>query len=110
MSHSLSTQATAPRLSLPGLQVFVLVVEQRSFSTAAKTLGLSTAAVSKRLRRLEEELGVALVRRTRPVLPTAEGLRALQPARCLLTDAEALTGLGSSSAQAASTPDHSALG
>ena len=41
---------------LTSMAVFAQVVEAGSFSAAARTLGLSKSAVSKQVRRLEEEL------------------------------------------------------
>lgn len=49
---------------LSAMEVFVRVVEDESFSAAAQRLGLSRAAVSKRVRQLEDHLGVALLNRT----------------------------------------------
>jgi DNA-binding transcriptional LysR family regulator len=53
---------------------FARVVEAASFSAAARQLGLSRAAVSKRILQLEADLGVRLLNRTtRRVLPTEIG-------------------------------------
>jgi len=49
---------------LDGMATFVAVAETKGFRAAAQRLGLSHSAVSQGLRRLEERLGVALVRRT----------------------------------------------
>jgi DNA-binding transcriptional LysR family regulator len=49
---------------LDGMATFVAVAETKGFRAAAQRLGLSHSAVSQALRRLEERLGVALVRRT----------------------------------------------
>lgn len=46
------------------IPLFVAVVENGSFSTAAKRLGISRSAVSKRISQLEEKLGVQLLYRT----------------------------------------------
>lgn len=57
-----------------GIVAFVQVAEQRSFRRAAEQLGLSAAALSKAVAKLEDELGVRLFdRTTRRVEPTAEG-------------------------------------
>jgi DNA-binding transcriptional LysR family regulator len=50
--------------SVDDLLVFVQVVENASFSKAAKQLGRSKAAVSKQVSRLENRLGVRLLNRT----------------------------------------------
>lgn len=46
------------------LQSFVAVVESGSFSKAAEQLGASTAAISRRVSGLEQQLGLQLLRRT----------------------------------------------
>lgn len=49
---------------LDGMATFVAVAEAKGFRAAAERLGVTHSAVSQSLRRLEERLGVALVRRT----------------------------------------------
>jgi DNA-binding transcriptional LysR family regulator len=49
---------------LPQLQVFLSVARLRSFSGAARELGVSTSAVSQSVRQLEEQLRVVLLTRT----------------------------------------------
>ncbi len=57
-----------------GVVPFVHVAEARSFRRAAERLGVTTAAVSKAVAKLEGELGVALLARTsRSVSLTPEG-------------------------------------
>jgi DNA-binding transcriptional LysR family regulator len=59
---------------LQNLQIFVLAAESGNFSTAAKRLGITPAAVSKSVGRLEQELGVRLFNRTtRQFSLTADG-------------------------------------
>lgn len=61
---------------LNSLAVFALVAEERSFRAAADRAGVTRSAVSQTIRRLEETLGVALVRRTtRSVSLTEAGER-----------------------------------
>jgi DNA-binding transcriptional LysR family regulator len=73
-------------MNLSHLQVFVAIVEHRSFSLAALKLGLSQAAVSRSVAALEEELGVSLLARGRfGAYPTAIGERVLQHAHTILT-------------------------
>lgn len=56
------------------LTVFVQVVENGSFSRAAKQLSMANSAVSRVVKRLEEKLGVNLINRTtRQVRLTEEG-------------------------------------
>src|SRR5215218_840009 len=66
------------------LTAFLTVAEERSFTRAAKQLGVSTSALSHAIRGLEERLGVRLLARTtRSVAPTEAGeqlLARLQPA------------------------------
>ena len=69
---------------LSALSMFLTVAEERSFTKAAKRLGVTPSAVSHGMRDLEEELGVRLLSRTtRSVAPTVPGehlLKRLQPA------------------------------
>ena len=59
---------------LADLRTFCAIVDLRSLTAAARALGESKATVSRRLARLERELGTVLVRRsTRVVVPTEEG-------------------------------------
>lgn len=66
---------------------FVAVVEQKSFTKAAKQLGLSPPRVSELVRQLEERLGVRLVERTtRSVAATAAGERLIERLRPALEE------------------------
>lgn len=49
---------------LPGMAVFVRVVEAGSFSAAARQLGTTASAVSRQVARLEQELSLRLLERT----------------------------------------------
>ncbi|EHK56758.1 LysR family transcriptional regulator [Allomesorhizobium alhagi] len=61
---------------LNALAVFALVAEEQSFRAAADRLGVTRSAVSQTMRRLEETLGIALIRRTtRSVSLTEAGER-----------------------------------
>jgi DNA-binding transcriptional LysR family regulator len=75
------------------LSAFMAVAEERSFTKAARRVGVSQSALSHAIRRLEEEIGVRLLARTtRSVAPTEAGdelLRALRPA---LSDVRAALG------------------
>lgn len=58
------------------MPVFLEVAERRSFSGAARALGLSVSAVSQAVTRLEDEVGTSLlVRTTRSVNVTEAGAR-----------------------------------
>lgn len=57
-----------------GIVPFVYAAQERSFRRAAERLGITPAAVSKAIHRLEDELGVQLLNRTtRRVEPSPEG-------------------------------------
>jgi DNA-binding transcriptional LysR family regulator len=69
---------------------FVAVVEHKSFTKAAKQLGLSPPRVSEMVRNLEERLGVRLVERTtRSVAATAAGERLIERLRPVLDEYQA---------------------
>lgn len=60
--------------ALRRMAVFATVVEQRSMSAAARSLAMSTSAVSQQVRRLERDNGVTLLHRsTRKLTLTAAG-------------------------------------
>ncbi len=73
------------------LEVFVTVVEEQGFSAAAKRLNSTPAAVSRRVKALEQRLGVRLLQRTtRKVQLTDYGERYFREVSTLLTDLRAL--------------------
>ena len=57
---------------LGDLDIFARIVAARSMSAAGRDLGLSPAVISKRMRRLEERLGVRLLQRTTRQLALTE--------------------------------------
>jgi DNA-binding transcriptional LysR family regulator len=70
---------------LPHLSTFVRAAEQGSFTAAASALGITQAAVSQRIARLEEELRVSLFdRRARAIVLTEAGQRLYELARQIL--------------------------
>ncbi|MBP2299356.1 LysR family transcriptional regulator [Azospirillum picis] len=81
---------------LNALAVFLTVAEERSFRAAADRIGVTRSAVSQTIRRLEETVGVALVRRTtRSVGLTEEGERLFNDAAPALAEmGAALSSLG----------------
>ena len=73
----------------PDLSFFQEIAKQGSLSAAARELGVTPASVSKRLVKIEESLGVPLVRRTtRRLSLTDEGELLLANARRILTELE----------------------
>jgi DNA-binding transcriptional LysR family regulator len=87
---------------LPQLQVFLAVARLRSFSGAARELGVSRAATSQAVRQLEEQLRVVLLTRTtRSVSLTDAGRRLVESAGPAL--GQALAALTEVSAQPGET-------
>ncbi len=87
---------------LPQLQVFLAVARLRSFSGAARELGVSTPAISQSVRQLEELLRVTLLTRTtRSVALTDAGRRLVESAGPAL--GQALAALHEVSAPAGET-------
>lgn len=71
------------------MQVFLRVVEERSFSEAARRMRMTPSTVSKLISRMEARLGARLLdRSTRQVLPTVEGQRYYDRSRVLLAELE----------------------
>src|SRR3712207_9165575 len=67
------------RENLNDLLAFLVVARERSFTRAAKQLGVSQAALSQTIRGLEARLGLRLLTRTtRSVAPTEAGERLLR--------------------------------
>jgi len=76
-----------PSSDLNILAAFLAIAEERSFTKAAKRLGVSPSAMSHAIRGLEETLGVRLLSRTtRSVAPTEAGEQLLVRLRPALTD------------------------
>jgi DNA-binding transcriptional LysR family regulator len=74
------------------ISLFIRVLDTGSISAAARSLDMSTAVASARLKRLERGLGVRLLHRTtRRLRPTAEGMALAGQGRSLVEDLEALT-------------------
>src|SRR5438309_1200490 len=75
------------RDELSVLSAFLAVAEERSFTRAAKRLGVSTSALSHAMRGLEERFGVHLLARTtRSVAPTHAGEQLIARLRPALGD------------------------
>ncbi|MBB5360009.1 DNA-binding transcriptional LysR family regulator [Rhodanobacter sp. ANJX3] len=84
-------------LDVDAVQAFVLVADLGSFTLAAHAIGTSQAAVSVKVKRLEDRLGFRLLDRTpRKVQLSAQGLGFLNPARNFIAAHElAIGGLSS---------------
>src|SRR5687767_8864070 len=75
------------RDELSVLSAFLAVAEERSFTRAAKRLGVSQSALSHAIRGLEEQIGVRLLARTtRSVAPTDAGEQLIASLRPALGD------------------------
>lgn len=87
------------------LDAFVASADETSFSAAARRLGLTPAAVSKSVARLEAGLGVRLFQRsTRSLRLTAEGERLYRQVRMPWAEiGDALTGLRQGAGKPAGT-------
>ncbi|SFR15492.1 LysR family transcriptional regulator [Poseidonocella sedimentorum] len=73
------------RVDYLGLEAFVAIAEHGSFQRAAEALNLSQAALSHRLRKIEDDLGAALlIRSSREVSLSPSGHALLPDARRLL--------------------------
>ena len=71
------------------LAAFLAIAEERSFTKAAKRLGVSPSAMSHAIRGLEDDIGVRLLSRTtRSVAPTKAGEQLLARLRPALTDVQ----------------------
>jgi len=74
------------------ITLFLRVLDQGSISAAARSLDLSVAVASQRLKRLERDIGVRLIHRTtRRLHATPEGAALAEQGRALVEDLEALT-------------------
>src|SRR5215468_2604219 len=77
------------RIDFLGLQAFLSIAERGSFQRAAAHLNLSQTAISHRMRKLEEDLGIKLfARTTREVTLTRAGIDFLPKARRTIDELE----------------------
>lgn len=91
--------------TLSNLESFVRSAEARSFSEAARRLGLTPAAVSRNVAKLEQNLGVRLFQRsTRRLTLTEDGERFLRAVSGSLEDLQAaIADVSTQAGQAAGT-------
>lgn len=74
-------------MDLRGIEIFLAICEHGSFTAAAQSLGLTQAAVSQHIIKLERELGVGLIdRAVRPQKLTAAGQHLQRRSRVPLDD------------------------
>src|SRR5215831_5300345 len=77
------------RIDFLGLQAFLSIAERGSFQRAAAHLNLSQTAISHRMRKLEDELGIKLfARTTREVTLTRAGIEFLPKAQKAIAELE----------------------
>jgi DNA-binding transcriptional LysR family regulator len=81
-------------LDLGAVRTFLAVVDDGQFTEAADRLGMTQQAVSKRVAKLESDLGVALIHRSRGgARPTEDGAAFLTHARALVSLADQATAM-----------------
>ena len=75
--------------TLNGMALFVSAVESKSFSQAARLLGITPSAVSKQISKLEDQLGVVLLKRsTRSLSLTDIGALYFERAKRIMEEVE----------------------
>ncbi|MFM6832534.1 MAG: LysR substrate-binding domain-containing protein [Novosphingobium sp.] len=89
-----------------GIAAFVVIAETRNFSRAADRLGVAQSVVSKRLKRLEDQLGTQLIDRTirSRVQVTRTGESYLPEARATLAQLHKVERIGRNLARGLSGP------
>ncbi|MGJ4844307.1 LysR family transcriptional regulator ArgP [Leifsonia sp. Le1] len=86
------------------LRTLAAVIDHGTFDRAAAALHITPSAVSQRMRALESQTGRVLVRRSKPIEPTAAGRILLTLARQVaLLESEAVDALGADEAGAGET-------
>ena len=76
-------------MTLQDLRYVVTLAETRNFARAAEACHVSQPTLSTQVKKLEEELGVALFERTnKRVMPTPAGVELIAQARVVLEEAE----------------------
>ena len=78
-------------MTLQDLRYVVTLAETRNFARAAEACHVSQPTLSTQIKKLEEELGLALFERTnKRVMPTSAGVELIAQARIVLEEAEKL--------------------
>ncbi len=81
-------------MELDQLRTLIAAVDGGSFEAAARALSVTPSAVSQRIKALEQQVGVVLLQRSKPVQPTETGLAIARLARQVdLLEREALAAL-----------------
>jgi len=87
----MNTTQVDPPLELRALRMFLAVVEHKSMTAAARSLGLTQSAVSQAVARLETDLQMALIdRQSRPLQTTSAGAALAARAASVLADIDAM--------------------
>lgn len=80
-------------MSLDQLRAVVVIAEEGALVRAARRLHISQPPLTRKLRALEDELGVALFERAaRGMTPTPAGTQLLEDARAILTAVDRIAG------------------
>jgi LysR family transcriptional activator of dmlA len=80
-------EASVSSYSISDLEIFLELAARESFSSAARSLGVTTSAISKRIAVLEARVGLRLVQRTtRKISLTPEGNLVLHHARTIVNE------------------------
>lgn len=99
--HTVAGSATLSQADLNDVSVFVRVIESGSFTAAARQLGVPKSSTSRRVRQLEDTLGVQLLQRsTRHLRLTDAGREYFERV------SSALAGLHEAQAAVADLQDH----
>ena len=81
-------------MELDQLRTLLAAIDTGSFEGAARSLSVTPSAVSQRIKALEQQVGVVLLQRSKPVRPTETGLAITRLARQVdLLEREALAAL-----------------
>ncbi len=87
LGNGLTLALTRSKINLPAILHSIVALEQRSFHRAANVIGIDQSALSRRIRALEDELGVSLFERDRTgIRPTAAGEEFIRQAKAALSD------------------------
>lgn len=90
--------------SLTQLGYIVALDETKHFGLAAKKANISQPTLSLQIQKLEEELGVSLFDRSKqPIVPTEVGVKVLDQARRILSEARALESIVDETQEVAGT-------